>query len=81
MNTNRRQFSCTVLSIRVNIDDHPCTVFPLALELILFSSKLAVPFDTCFGVSFDVVTPRGDRFVLLLGGDSSDEVCFALYSM
>ena len=41
---------------------------------MLFSSQLAVPFDTCFGVSFQIVAPRCDRlkeiimFSHLLGG-------------
>ena len=41
--------------------DHQCTAFPPAFVLIWISSKLAIPLDTCCGMSHHVMTPRCDR--------------------
>ena len=43
-----------------------------------FSGKLATPFNTCFCVSFHVISPRGRHFCR---GDSSEQVCFRLNSI
>ena len=66
-------------------------MFAPASGLIGFSSELAIPSDTFFGVSFPVTSTRGDGlnnifFVMCLGfhfcgDDSSEEVCFGLNSM
>ena len=35
-------------------------------DMIWFSSKVAIPFDTFFGVFFHIVTTRGDRLKRLV---------------